>query len=432
MSVKINKKALYVRSDDTDQAVWKELPCIQGRDGLDAYKDWCHRNGKEETDETWIEFLNVLGGTPGASRVSFNENNLDEGFTLYTPTPTTASYTYEGNWGAPTSIKLPLGAKYQRVEFKSISGNPKTPIIFGSTAAATGDNFSAADFNEDIRYRLPQGIHIGNGSDTLPNYNINNTAASASKYGGAVEQGYFIDTFLGVQPTNASNIDAVYSAPRTVNALTIDKRYGDLCIGGGDNDAASSANIPLGQTIIKAGMASYTGNRYNMGTTIENNSYKKTSGVYNGIIARRKYDINSSWKDYMMLDSGHMEMIHIEMDTSSGGFIGMTTGHTYTANVTLANTYKNIPYVFTNVYNWNPDDKSQDWRSFFKIDTVWLTTAKNKLQVRIYYKKTVVGQITSNGGFAPHIGILVVSADNNTPFIANSLHTSNRKIFPES
>lgn len=428
MSLNINQKVLYVRSDDTDQAVWKELPCIQGSDGDNAYITWLKKNGLEDTPENWNTFLNVTGGR-GSSRITFDASHPTN-FTLYTPGPTDQGPSYSGSWTTPVSTVLPLGAKYQNTNFTATSDNPKTPIIFGSTAAYTTEGsaavFDAACFNEDIRYRLPQGLHVGNGSNTKPNYDAGTT--TNSKYEAPVEQGYFIDTFLGA--TSSTSVATPYKTPRTVNAITIDKQYGDLCIGGGETAGDSStSNIPLGQTVIKAGLASYTGKKYNMGSRY--NSYS-TASAYNGIIARRKYNVDSSWKDYMMIDSGHTELVHVEIDVGSNGAVRLNKGNLYTCDVTLQNNYSNIPYTFINVYNWNPVDASEDWRNYFTINTIW--SSPNKLQIRLYYKNSVKDKLPKKNGvvFAPHIGILVVSADTNTPFIERSFHTSSTAHFKQA
>lgn len=421
MSLNINQKVLYVRSDDTDQAVWKELPCIQGSDGDNAYITWLKKNGLEDTPENWNTFLNITGGR-GSSRITFDSSHPTN-FVVYTPGPTDKGPSYSGSWTTPVSTVLPLGAKYQST---AANNNLKVPVIFGSTAAYTTAGsaavFDSAYFNEDIGYRLPQGLHVGNGSNTQPNYDVGTT--SNSKYDAPVEQGYFIDTFLGV--TSSTSVATPYKTPRTVNAITIDKQYGDLCIGGGETSGEeSTSNIPLGQTIIKAGLASYTGKKYNMGSRY--NSYS-TASAYNGIIARRKYNVNSSWQDYMMVDSGHTELVHVEIDVGNNGAVKLYEGNLYTYNVTLQNNYSNIPYAFINVYNWNPKDTSEDWRNYFTINTIW--SSPNNLQIRLYYKKSVRGKLATKNGvvFAPHIGILIVSADTNTPFIKNNFHTSAFKL----
>ena len=335
MGLRITEDVLYYAEDNQ----WKPLPVIKGEPGVngkngekgepgdDAYTVWLKNKELYPDPEKihWQEYITEVSRVPvpGGSRVVKEGNE----YVAYTPkvqggaTPglpaTNANFVpYDGTTASCDRIVIPngSGSTASNINYQSLtpSSNDKiNPILFaaetmnnGSLVSKIGYMQSPSNSNTlaDVGYN-PTGLSFAFGNRS--------TATNKSRTGANRSVTLLMYSNIGTGPSNA------YQGSKGIAALKISQGGGHLYIGG-----ETTADCARGYTIIKAGLAPYTGQVIDMttGTLAERDAA-------NAVLIRRKGYKNTTTTDYRNVDSGHVE--HIKVPFKITPARSFTQGRTY-------------------------------------------------------------------------------------------------------
>lgn len=431
MGLEIIRDAILY-NNGTAWVPWDVIKGAKGDSGQDAYHAWLevnHKTEQEVSKEEWTKMM-MNFGAPGASRVVQDGSNI----VVYTPLPTSAivepptTDTEFKDWdlgedqGWEKFTFSTQGATYRNLHpatSSTVDPHSHAFLMAQTVQTQTGDAVTIVDTVPAVGYD-PRGIMCFGNRTAMPNLSTTSVGRLGEIIAPQLTMGYYqTDRITSTNKPNGttSSYKDIYGTQRDVTALHLGAYEGNMYVGGHpgntDEDAIQAADehCNLGQTILVAGAASFTGRTIGMGSTVDAvTGYATTAkdgleirndNSKNSIMTQRKYGTDKkwggNWNFFSVVDSGHIVGYKWKAKDFFNKLVNTTsTNPLVTLNVNIplksgrGNAWFNTaPVIQYSIYNWGTSNNPQkSFDDLFVLRGVYYDISTQKLKADLFTKVT--------------------------------------------